>query len=154
MTLSPTSSLVAVAWLSQRVVGFTASMVATVLPRDVTAWGASGFVQVTPVAGTPDIDTGARRPILQLDFWTVTLDAGGNVSDKPPRGRAAELGELFVSATQNASQTFGRPVTLPAGYGTARVLACYPVTELVEVPDDPAGFARFTIDAALDWART
>lgn len=148
----PNSGLVAQAWLGQRVDGLTPSMVAAALPRDVTAWADQGFVQATIVPGTPDMDTGARAPLVQVDCWAVALNAGA-VSTKPPVYRAWRLAELIVRATENDRQSFGLPVVLPANYLPARVQSVRPVTEPSEVPGDPSGYARITLDLALDWVR-
>lgn len=149
----PTSALVAVAWLSQRVPGVVAGQVATRLPREQVKWAAEGFVQVTPITGIPDIDLPIRRPILQVDCWAVTLDESGNVSTKQPIHKANRLAELVRVATELETARYSSPVTMPAGYLGAIVLSAYPLTEPTEVPNDPSGYARVTFDLALDWAR-
>lgn len=148
----PTTSLVAVAWLSQRVAGLSADMVATKLPRDVTAWAAVGFVQVTPITGAPDVDLPVRRPLCQVDAWAVALDAAGNVTTKPPIHKANRLAELVRLGTEDQQQ-YGKLVTLPTDYQSARVLSAYMLTEPSIVPDDPSGYARVTFDLAIDWTR-
>jgi hypothetical protein len=149
----PTNALVAAAWIGQRVAGIAPSQVATRLPQDVSTWADEGFVQVTPITGSPDVDTGIRKPLVQVDCWAATVDAAGNVSTKQPVGKANRLAELIRTATELPSALYGRPVTMPANYSGAIVLSAYPLTEPVEVPDDPSGYARFTFDLALDWAR-
>lgn len=148
----PTNAIVAVAWLSQRVPGFTAAMVATRLPRDVTAWNANGFAQVTPITGAPDVDIPVRRPLVQLDFWTVKLDAQGNVSTKPPVAAANILAERVRIATEDGA-LYNTIVITPPAYENAIVLSAYPLTEPAEIPDDPSGYARVSFDLALDWVR-
>lgn len=144
----PTNELVAVAWLSQRVPGITAGQVATSLPSDPAAWAAEGFVQVQAIpGGAPDIDVPVRHPVLQVDTWAATPS-----SSKPPWNKANRLAELIRVATEEA-QTYGRPVDLPADYLGARVQAAYLVSEVLRVPGDPSGYARFTFDLALDWVR-
>ena len=146
----PTNELVAIAWLGQRVDGIVEGQVATTLPKDKAAWADEGFVQVQALpGGSPDIDVPLRRPVLQVDLWAVTLDANGNASNKPPWNKANRLAELLRLATE--SQAYGKPVTLPDGYRGARVQAAYLIGEPTRVTDDPSGYARFTVDLALDW---
>lgn len=145
----PTSGLVAVAWLGQRVPGVSPAGVATSLPRELT-WTEQGFVQATVVTGAPDVDVQLRRPTVQVDCWATSATPG---TVKPPIAKAFRLAELIMHATANDVQAFGGVVTLPAGYLPARVLSVYPITEPAEVADDPAGYARVTFDLALDWAR-
>lgn len=149
----PTNALVAAAWIGQRVPGIVAGQVATKLPRDVTTWGAEGFVQVTPVTGMPDVDIPVRHPLVQVDCWAVTIDGQGNVSTKPPVHKANRLAELIRTATELDTALYSSPVNMPVNYLGAVVLSVYPITEPAEVPDDPSGYARFTFDLALDWAR-
>lgn len=150
----PTAGLVAQAWLAQRVEGLTSSMVASQLPRDVTAWVDNGFVQVTVVPGAARVDSGeARGTLVQVDCWAVTVGTDGSVAAKPPVNRALRLAELILRACDDDVQDFGRPVNMPANYLPARVLAVYPSTDPSEVPGDPGGYARVTLDLRVDWAR-
>lgn len=153
----PTSALVAVAWLGQRVPGIVAGQVATRLPRDLATWLDEGFVQVRTIPGAAEVDSGARRRgIAQIDAWGANAATDGSASAKPAVMKATRLAELIIRATEDAVQSvggFGRPVTMPANYAAARVLSVYPMTEPSEVPDDPSGFGRVTFDLALDWAR-
>lgn len=143
----PTTGLVAQAWLAQRVEGITAAMVAATLPRDTAAWALLGFVQVTPVAGSPEVDLDVRRPLVQVDCWAVAPN-----SAKPPRMKAHRLAELIRVATYDGAR-YSQPVEMPEHYAGAIVLSAYLNTEPAEVPDDPSGFARVTFDLALDWVR-
>lgn len=150
----PTTALVAVAWLGQRVPGIAAAQVATRLPRDLVTWLDEGFVQATVIPAAAEVDSGARRRgIVQIDAWGANAATDGSVTAKPAVMKATRLAELIVRATEDAVQSFGRPVTMPANYAAARVLSAYPMTEPSEVPDDPSGFGRVTFDLALDWAR-
>jgi len=143
----PTNGLVAQAWLAQRVDGLAEGMVASTLPRETAAWAELGFVQVTPVTGTPDVDLDVRHPLVQVDCWAMTPN-----SVKPPRMKAHRLAELIRVATFEGAR-YSQPVTLPAAYAGAIVLSAYLNTEPAEVPDDPSGYARVTFDLALDWVR-
>jgi hypothetical protein len=144
----PTNELVAVAWLSQRVAGLTAGMVATTLPSDTAAWADEGFVQAQALpGGVPDVDVPIRRPLFQLDFWAVAPGSG-----KPPWNKANRLAELVRIAVEEGQQ-YGQPVTLPATYAGARVLSVRLESEPLRMPGDPSGYARFTADLAIDWVR-
>jgi hypothetical protein len=144
----PTNELVAQAWLSQRVVGVSPGQVATTLPKDTAAWADAGFIQVQALpGGSVDIDTYIRHPVVQLDFYATRPN-----SDKPPWNLANRLVELVRIATEDA-QEYGKPVDLPPDYMAARVLAVYPIGEPTRVTDDPSGYARFTLDLAVDWVR-
>lgn len=146
----PTNALVAVAWLSQRVAELDAAMVATRLPRDPATWADAGFVQATVVGGTPDIDVPIRRPVVQIDAWAVTY-SDGTISQKPPVGKANRLAEAIRLATESP-QAFGQAVMLPTNYAGARVLSVYPISEPSEI-EDPAGYARLTMDLVFEWTR-
>lgn len=151
---APTNALVAAAWIGQRVPGIDPGQVATRLPRNLASWAELGFVQVTPIAGTPDIDLGVRKPVVQVDAYAVTLGAdGGAVSTKPPVKQANYLAELVRIGTELPEARYSSPVTMPANYAPAIVLSAYPVSEVVEVPGDPSGYARVTFDLAIDWVR-
>lgn len=151
----PTNELVAVAWLSQRVNGIVAGQVATTLPsfKDGTlSWAAEGFVQVQAIpGGVPDVELPIRHPVLQVDFWAANVDSSGSVTGKPPWNKANRLAELVREAT--LEQQYGQPVTLPADYLGARVLAAILISEPMRMEGDPSGYARFSADLALDWVR-
>lgn len=150
----PTSALVAVAWLGQRVPGLAPAMVATSLPRDLATWGDEGFVQVTIIPAGVDVDSGATRlASVQVDAWGVNVAGDGSAQARPAVHKATRLAELIRRATEDDLQAFGRPVTMPANYLPARVLAAYPTTDPSPVPDDPSGYGRVTFDLALDWVR-
>lgn len=150
----PNSSLVAVAWLSQRVPGLTDAMVSTKLPRDLAKWADEGFVQVTIIPGSFEVDSGGRRrTVAQIDAWGIYAATDGSAQPKPGVNKASRLAELIVRACEEDVQVFGRPVTMPGDYLPARVLSVYPTTDPSPVPDDPSGFGRVTLDLALDWVR-
>jgi hypothetical protein len=156
-SLPATNELVAVAWLSQRVAGLDASMVATQLPQDIDSWREKGFVQVQAIpGGSAMIDVPQiRRPILQVDAW-ATNSTSAKSSTKVPWGRANSLIELIRIATEDAAQVgfYGAPLALPSQFGPVRVQAVYfAYTEPTRVLGDPNGFARYTLDLAIDWVR-
>lgn len=141
----PNTDLVAMAWLVQRV-GLDAGMVAGSLPA-VASWLDEGFVTVQTIPGTqPNVDIPVRRPIVQIDTW----GAGGVQTAKPHWPKAYRLAELIRLATEDG-QVYGQAVTLPADYTGVRVQAAYLVAEPSKVPGDPSGYARVTLDLALDW---
>lgn len=142
----PNSDLVMQAWLSQRVPGIVAGQVSGSLP-DVASWLAEGFVTVQSIPGTqPNIDVPVRRPVFQIDTW----GAAGVQTAKPHWPKAYRLAELIRLATE-APQIYGGPVTLPDEYTGARVQAAYLIAEPSKVTGDPSGYARVTLDLALDW---
>lgn len=151
----PTSALVVTAWIGQRVTGVSAGQVATKLPRDLASWADEGFVQVTIIPGAAEVDIPVRKAIAQIDAWGINLASDGSSGSKPAIFKATRLAELVYRATEDDAQrlAFGRPVTMPANYSPARVLAAYPLTEISPVPDDAGEFGRVTFDLALDWAR-
>lgn len=145
---APTSELVAVAWLGQRVDGIAPGQVATTLPKDPASWADEGFVQAQALpGGQVDIYTHIRMPVVQVDYWAATPK-----SNKPAWHKANRLAELVRIATEDA-QVFGRAVILPADYDGARVLAVYPASDPTRVNDDPSGYARYTQDLAIHWVR-
>lgn len=149
----PTNELVAVAWLSQRVPGLDAAQVATTLPRDTEAWALGGFVQVQAIpGGVPSVDIPVRHPVFQVDCW-ATSSTTKSSSSKLPWNLANYLAEIIRDATESDDARYGAPVTLRDGYLGARVQAAYLVSEPQRVLNDPSGFARFTLDLAIDWVR-
>lgn len=150
----PNNDLVGVAWLSQRVPGIVAGQVATTLPANAAAWTAEGFVQIQAIPGgrAPDIDVPLRLPVFQVDCWAVTADSAGVPTYKPHWAKANRLAELIRIATEDG-QLYGKAVVMPAGYSGARVQAAYLLGEPGRVNDDPSGYARLTLDLALDWVR-
>jgi len=150
----PTDELVGVAWLSQRVPGLTAADVATTLPRASSAtesvpWLTKGFVQVQAIStGRSLIDIPVRRPVLQVDCWAASPAS----SSKVPWNKAARLVELIRVAAEEDTR-FGQPVDLPNGYLGARVQAVYLATDPNRITGDDSGYARFSLDLAVDWVR-
>lgn len=152
----PTGPLVVVAWLGQCVAGLSSNMVATKLPRDISAWAANGFVQATLIPAPGPIDSGdGRMAYVQIDAWAVSVASDGSAGTTPAVGKANVLAELVMRATEDDAQRpfFGKPVVMPAGFDPARVLAVWPMTEPSVIPDDPSGYGRVTFDLALKWAR-
>jgi hypothetical protein len=151
----PTNDLVAVAWLKAYVPEFvgasgTVPEVGTVLPADVTAWAAHGFVQCVaiPAGRRPNIDVPLRHPVFQLDGWAATPG-----SKQPPWGMANDLLESVRLAIElNRGLAFtGKLLTVKAGYRQVRIQAAYLINDIARIPDDPSGYARYSTDLAIDW---
>lgn len=167
----PTPSLVGVAWL-KAVLGVT--YVATDLPRasgGVLSWASTstvdgGFITCRPlVANGPSIDLPQRRrSVFQVDTWA----AAGGGSNKPPWNRSDDLAERVRIAHEDRGNVYGTrgiagqadiavasPFTLalPNNHDSARVLAAYLISEPTRVEADPSGYARNTLDLAIDWVR-
>lgn len=149
VTERPTSEVVATAWIGTAA-GLSPAMVSTMLPRDVSTWpdgfivlggGGSGPV----VGGAPDRYTKLRNPVISLHAWAVNPQ-----SAKPPWRKAARLLELVKDATEDES-TIRRTLTLPAGYGPARVQEAYLLGEPRRVPGDAGAYAHFQADLQLHW---
>lgn len=141
----PTSDLVVVGWLGSRVPSIAPGQVATSLPKAVTSWADEGFVQVTLITGAAEVDVPQiRHAYAQLDLWATTPG-----SNKPPWNKAARLVELVRAATE--TQSYGAPLALSGDYLDARVQAAYLITEPSRILGDPSGYARFTLDLAIDW---
>ncbi len=148
-TYLPTSELVACAWLDLYVADVTAGMVATTLPRDPATWATNGFLQAQAIPGRlADVDLPRRLPVIQVDAWACNLN--GNA---PPWALAAQLAERVRAATELPTQAWvGKALDLnKADYLDARVWAVYALTEPVRVLGDVSGYARFTLDIAVDW---
>lgn len=156
----PTSRLVACGWLIAAVPGFTAAMVGTARPQDFTKWYETGFVEVGPVVGgTPDSYVPLNNPVLSIHCWGANLTqpnpAGGapNVSNKPPWGRTAQLGEQIKAAARTVQYTgLARQVAMPAsGYAHASVQLAVVLIEPREILGEPDGTAHFQFDMQFSW---
>jgi hypothetical protein len=143
VTLHTNPELVAVAWLSG-VAGLSTSMVATTLPADNSTWAASGFVTVTISGGTPGIYDRLRLPAVTVTTWAVNPN-----SSKPPWGKAANLAEHIVAATQDRGA--GRVVALPAGFPAAAVHSVWPLSEPRRTYGDMGDYAAYVVDIAFGY---
>jgi hypothetical protein len=145
-TYYPSHDLVAVAFLQS--LDLPADGIDTDLPRDPADWTNQGFIQVTAVGGSPEIDVPVYRPAVQVDVW-----ANRPGSEYPPWNQAGHLAAALVAATYD-TDNFGISPTLPDGFRTVRVLTAFPLSEPRRILDDPAGFARVSLDLALRWVYT
>lgn len=139
----PTDELVAVEFLT-RIVG---DIVGTTLPGDVTKWLKTGFVQVGGVGGSPHIDYALMRPVISVDTWAAAAN-----STRPPWGKANALAMAIVTATYDPANV-ELTLALQRELGSVRVKTVYPLSQPRRVPDDPAGYARYTFDLQMSWTR-
>lgn len=151
MTWPANSEVVAVAWIGT-VTGMPAGIVATQLPEDATGWASTGFVTVGAggipggvLGGIPDRYIGTRHPVISVHSWATKIG-----SAKPPWGDASNLLEILVAGCLD-EDNMRRTLTLPAGYGTARAMEAYPLTEPRRIPGDPSGYAHYQLDLQLHW---
>lgn len=148
----PTAELVAVAWARQRVPGLD-GIVATSLPRNTETWAGTGFVTLRAIPSGPYAPNGTKRTsVVQADAWW-TSTSGTTSSATPQWGKANQLIEALVAATEAADARYSIPVDLPSQYRGAVVLAVYPNGDPQKVEGDPSGYARYTMDLVVDWQR-
>lgn len=146
----PNTELVAEAWLGQRVPGLTPAIVGTGLPKDTTKWAQTGFVQLTGTPRTVDVEVPQNiRGMVTLDLWATGNADAKTSSIKPPWPLAARLVELIRRATWD--QVYGAPVELRPDFLGVRVQSVYLGQDARKITDDPSGYARFTLDLAVDW---
>jgi len=138
------TTLVTLAWL-KTLDGVTADMVGPTRPQ-VEKWAATGFISIGPsFPGVSELYVPFRRPIVQIDFWAVTLN-----SKTPNPALAKELGEIVMNGVYR--DLYGAPpITLPAGHAPAYVTTIYPVSEIREVPEPQSNFAHYAVDMHVGW---
>lgn len=142
----PTGELVAQAWIAS-IPGWSAG-VGQQLPADDSTWTETGFVTVSVVGGSPDVDIPIKKPVVQVDCW-ATMPG----SNKPPWRMAANLAEQIRVACYDRLM-FGRelrPRVDEIVYLTARATTAYMVTEPRPLYDDAADYAHYQFDLSLWW---
>ena len=145
MAYNPNSELVAVTFLRSLALGPSASFgVGTTLPENKDTW-LNGFVQVSVVGGSADIDVPTRRPVFQIDAWVPSIN-----SSKPQWGKANTIAEDIVAALYEIPST-GTKISLGSAFKDAIVQSGFAVGEPRRVSNDPAGHARYTVDISLTW---
>jgi hypothetical protein len=143
------SDLVALTWL-RSIPGIDAGMVATTLPSDVSKWATAGFIVASIPGGAPWAHIPVHRPVVSLDFWAANLAPSGDVTSKPPWGKAHSLAELVRAATY---EDIGMGIVeLPVSGLRARLLSVFPLTEPRRVSGDDARYAHYQFDALMHWA--
>lgn len=145
MTFIPNAELVCKAWLLAAVDGLS-SNVATKLPDP--PWPNEEFIQIMRVGGSPDIDVPRFNPVMSVNCFARKAN-----SLNPPWGQANELAMRVVTATYKIHYATHAAVrlTMPTGYGLARVHSVYPVSEVNRVPSDPSQYACYTVDLQFVW---
>lgn len=145
MANNPNSELVATSYLRSLSLGPSASFgVGTTLPEATASWK-DGFIQVSVVGGSPDVDVPTRRPLLQIDCWVPSIN-----SSKPQWGRANTIAENVVAALFELN-TLPPKLSLGPNFKDAIVQSGYAVSEPRRISNDPAGHARYTVDIILTW---
>jgi len=140
-TLLPNTEQVVTAWLKS--VGF--SKVGATLPEDVSQWATDGFLQVTPVGGTPGLYVPIARPVVQLDFWAANTN-----SAKAPKQRANQYAEQVRQACYQLLNV-GVSLVLPDPYKPARIMTAYFLSEPRPIPDPNASYAHYQCDLQVNW---
>jgi hypothetical protein len=156
----PTSSLVAMAWLSV-MIDFPISGIGTQLPQDNTKWPAfqdiygSGqtinqFITVRAIGGSPQQNVPVARPIID-----VAVYATKPTSNKPPWFAANQTIELIRLATYDRTLgQFGRALTITTGgveYNGATVKQAVMHTEPRQLYGDARNYAIYSADLQLTW---
>lgn len=141
-----TSEAVAAAWLASE---GTLGSVATTLPSDPLTWSEYSsyriFLQTTDAGSDLDPYTRLTTARIQCDAWAVKP-----TSNRPAWAAAGSLATAVARATF-AGGRIARVVTVPDGYGRVRVIAARPLSAPRRIPDDPSGYARYTLDLELGW---
>lgn len=152
MTYRPTGELVAIYWLkdlSELHPDFINTLVPGPDPESNNlTWGASGFVQVISVGGTPDVDVPVRHSVISVDTWAANVGR-----KRAPWGRANNLAEIIVNAVWDLDENdvlYKRPVTTPASHRNALVLNAE-ATEPQRRPADESNWAHFGFELSLTW---
>lgn len=145
----PDDEKVSVAWL--KTLPGVPSTVGTTLPGNPLAWSTDGFVQVTVVGGTPELDSPLYRPVLQVDVWTNTPNSG-----KPPWGKAGALAANIIFQTYNVAN-IEKSIAMPDTFYDVRVMTANVlsqprrITERADNNSDSSGYARVQFDMELNW---
>ncbi len=149
-TADPTTTQIMVAWLRQYA-GYPAS--ATTVPEPDSWMGSPGyFVCVAGVVGgSPGLDVPDHGPVVQVEVVAALRAAAGakSTSRKIPRGIAES------QMTQICRHTYASPpgldLTLPNPMRPIWIETIYPVSEVRELPDPQANFARYSADIYVGW---
>lgn len=151
----PTIELVAIAWLKANAaaVGLNDQKIASTLPRDTSTWAPTGFVQVRSLSGGNYAAAGTKRTsIVTVDAWWSSTN-GDTTSSSPQWRKANQLIERVIAATEEPTSGYSFTLDLGPNYQNVVVLSVYPVGEPQRIENDPASYARYTVDLVVDWAR-
>ncbi len=152
MTYRPTGELVAV-WYLKSLSELHPDFINPLVPgpdpeTNNLSWGASAFVQVQSVGGTPEVDLPLRHSVLSIDTWAANVD-----KKRAPWGRANNPAEIIVNAVWDLDENevlYRRPVITPAAYRNALVHNAA-ATEPQRRPSDEANWAHYGFELSIDW---
>lgn len=143
----PNSSLVAVAFL-RGLLGQSGG-VGTRLPAKVDGkpetWADTGFVQVTPIGGSPDPYALHYSPVLSVRCWAV---APG--SKQTPWNAANQLAERIRVGCYRV-RSAPPVVQLGGSYPTCYVQSAYLLSEPTPVQADDSHYAIYRFDMQVHW---
>lgn len=146
MTLSPSSTVVAVGWFSLAVpdVGVDRK-----LPSATNAMRSNGFVRIQLAGGSPDVDVASRSPVIAAECWVPPSAAGDSLA---PWNQAEHLAERLIEATYDRTlMNVAVDLSGLGDYGPAHVFTVVALGEPRQGPDDPSNWARFDVTAQLTW---
>lgn len=116
------------------------------LPTDNTTWGTSGFFVLTVIGGTHGVYTGSlRSPVLQIEAFAIQPNG-----DRPVWGAASNAIEALARACDDKDR-MQRLLTLPHGYGTARMLGGYALSEPTKGYKNNQSAAIYRADFHFRW---
>jgi len=153
MSLYPSAELVARDWI-RSLPELDVNGVATSLPGDFASFKTKGFVQVSVVGGSPDIDVPMMVAVVQIDCWTY----GGS---KPPWNLAGSIAGTILHATYKRA-SMGKVLSIADGdYYTAQVRHAFPLTTPRNITNNDSnqsnislsqtGLARVQFDMEIRW---
>lgn len=151
LVLRPNSELVTLAWIRDIVETYGVAAGTTLQGPDpetqILSWGDTGFVQTTVIGGSVNGTVPMRQPVMSIDCWAANVG-----KSRPPWGRANAIAEAIVVASRSVNWgDTQRPVTLPTGYGTARVADGSALTEPERRPADAANYAHYGFNLQISW---
>ncbi len=151
LILRPNSELVTLAWIRDVVTTYGVAAGTTLQGPDAEtgalSWGDVGFITAAVVGGSVSGVTPMREPVMSIDVYATNVGKA-----RPPWGRANAIAEAIVVAARSVDWgDTQRPVTMPTGYGAARVSDASVLTEPERRPADEANFARFGFEMSVSW---
>jgi hypothetical protein len=151
LPLLANSELVALAWIRDIVTAYGVAAGTTLQGPDPEtlelSWGDAGFVTALVVGGSINPTVPMRQPVLSIDCYATNVG-----KSRPPWGRAASIASTIIRAAQHVDlKDTQRPVTLPTGYGIARVADGSALTEPERRPGDEANHARYGFQLSVSW---
>jgi hypothetical protein len=117
---------------------------------DPPSWADTGFITVRTVGGTPHADFALRAPVFMVQAVAVKSRA----TKEPPWNVASRLAQYVFDACYDEALVH---VDIPVVEGSrvypdAHIVEITaPATEPRPITNDPAGFARYTLDFEMRW---